>query len=106
MLKHKGYTGCALFDGDEGIFHGEVLGTRDVITFQGTTVKELRKSFQDSVEDYLAFCKSCGEVPDKPFSGKFVLRVDPELHHKLHVRAAEQGKSLNAWLVKLLERSV
>ncbi|MBC8043998.1 MAG: type II toxin-antitoxin system HicB family antitoxin [Rhizobacter sp.] len=106
MLKHKGYTGRVAFDGDAGIFHGEVIDTRDVITFQGTTVKELQKAFQDSVEDYLAFCKSRGEAPDKPFSGKFVLRVEPELHHKLHVKAAEQGKSLNAWLVKLLEQSV
>lgn len=105
MLKHKGYVGRVEFDDEAGIFHGEVIDTRDVITFQGKSVVEIRKAFRESVEDYLDFCKSRGESPEKPFSGKFVLRIPSELHHKLHLKAAQSGKSLNAWLVDFLEQA-
>jgi len=103
MLNHKGYTGIVEFDSEAGIFHGEVLDTRDVITFQGTTVTELQKAFVDSVEDYLEFCKEKGEEPDKPFSGKLILRMSPDLHHKVYVRAKHSGKSLNKWITDSLE---
>ena len=72
MLKYKGYTGHVEFDDEAGIFHGEVLDTRDVITFQGKQVEELRKAFRDSVDDYLEFCDERNEEPDKSFSGKFM----------------------------------
>ncbi len=104
MMKHKGYTGRVEFDSDAGIFHGEVMDTRDVITFQGKTVDEIQKAFKNSVDEYLDFCRERGEQPDKPFSGKFILRLSPELHHKLHIRAIDSGKSLNAWVSDTLER--
>jgi len=106
MLKYKDYTGRVEFDADAGLFHGEVIDTRDVITFQGTSVKELQQAFKDSVDDYLEFCKERGEKPEKPFSGKFVLRVPPELHHQLHLKAAESNQSLNQWLVEKLTRLI
>ena len=62
------------------MFHGEVINTRDVITFEGSSVKQLKKAFRDSVEDYLDFCASRGEDPEKPFSEKFLVRVPPEVH--------------------------
>ncbi len=68
MLEHKGYKGQVEFDDEAGIFHGEVLGTRDVITFEGTSVRELKRAFRDSVDDYLGFCAQRGEEPDKPFT--------------------------------------
>lgn len=61
MLKYKGYTGRAKFDDEAGLFHGELLDLRDVITFQGTSVEKLEKEFRDSVDDYLEFCKERGE---------------------------------------------
>jgi len=106
MMKYKGYSGQVEFDPESEIFHGEVVDTRDVITFQGKTVKELKKAFKESVDDYLAFCKERGEEPDKPFSGKFVVRISPELHHKAYVKAQESGKSLNAWVNEVLEKTV
>ena len=69
MLKYKGYTGKVDFDEEANIFHGEVLDTRDIITFQGTTVEEIRIAFQESIDDYLEFCEERGEKPDKPFPG-------------------------------------
>ncbi len=106
MLNYKGYTGRVEYDGDAKIFHGEVLDLNDVITFQGKSVDEIERAFRESIDDYLDFCKSRGESPEKPFSGKFVLRVSPRLHRRLHLKAAEEGKSLNAWLVEQLEKSV
>ncbi|TLU82931.1 MAG: type II toxin-antitoxin system HicB family antitoxin [Chlorobium sp.] len=103
MLFYKGYTGQVEFDGEAGIFHGEVLDTRDVITFQGKTVDEIETAFRESIEDYLEFCKARGEEPDKPFSGKLVLRITPELHHKVYLKAAKSGKSLNRWISDTLE---
>ncbi len=75
MMKYKGYTGHVEYDDEAKIFHGEVLGIKDVVTFQGTTVDEIDQAFKDSVDDYLAFCKERGEEPDRPFSGKFNLRI-------------------------------
>jgi len=95
MLEHNGYTGQVEFDGEAGHFHGEVLDTRDVITFQGTTVDEIEQAFRDSVDDYLEFCSERGEEPDKPFSGRLMVRLSSDLHRKLYVEARRDGKSLN-----------
>ena len=103
LLKYKGYQGTVHFDVDAGILHGEVLHLRDVVTFQGETVEEVTKAFRDSIDDYLDFCKERGEEPDKPYSGKFVLRVSPELHRKLATDAASKGASLNAFVADKLE---
>ena len=69
------------------IFHGKVINLRDVITFEGETVHELRTAFKDSVEDYLEYCAERGEDPEKPYSGKFLVRVEPELHKTLVIQA-------------------
>ena len=106
MMQYKGYVGRVEYDDEAGIFHGEVVNTRDVITFQGRTVQELRKTFRDSVEDYLAFCKERGEDPEKPFSGQFVTRVSPDLHRRINLAAALAGKSVNAWVMEQLEKGV
>ncbi len=84
MLIYKGYIGQVEFDDEAELFHGEVINTRDVITFQGSTVKKIKKAFKESIDDYLDFCKERNEDPEKPFSGKFNLRLDPELHKQLH----------------------
>lgn len=104
MLKYKGYTGHVEYDDEALIFHGEILDTRDVITFQGTNVEEIEKAFRDSINDYLDFCKSREEDPNKPFSGKFVLRLPPELHHRLFIKATRSGKSLNKWVIDNLKK--
>ncbi len=78
MLNYKGYTGHIEFDDEAGLFHDKVLDTKDVVTFQGRSVDEIVQAFRDSVDDYLDFCAERGEKPDKPFSGKFVLRMNPE----------------------------
>ena len=105
MLEHKGYTGQVEFDGEAGIFHGEVLDTRDVITFQGTTVDEIEQAFQDSVDDYIEFCSERGEEPDRPFSGRLMVRLSSDLHRRLYVEARRYGKSLNQLISDRLAQS-
>ena len=106
MMKYKGYTGHVEYDDEAKIFHGEVLGIKDVVTFQGTTVEEIEQTFKNSVDDYLAFCKERGEVPDRPFSGKFNLRIPPDLHAKLSIAAQLHGESLNNYITKMIQRFV
>ena len=105
MLEYKGYKGDVELDEEAGVFHGEVLDTRDVITFQGTSVEELERTFHESVDDYLEFCKERGEEPDRPFSGRLMLRLPPELHRRAYVESRRDGKSINQWIVERLEQA-
>jgi predicted HicB family RNase H-like nuclease len=87
MLQYKGYAGHVEFDDESGIFHGEVLDLRDVITFQGKSVKEIERAFREFIDDYLEFCKERREEPDKSFSGRLMVRLPPDVHRKAHVSA-------------------
>jgi predicted HicB family RNase H-like nuclease len=73
-----------------------------VITFQGKTVDELKTAFRDSVDDYLDYCASRGEPADKPYSGRFLLRIDPSLHRRLVELSSDEGESLNNWIASRL----
>lgn len=106
MMEYKGYVARVEFDDDDAVFHGEIVNTRDVITFQGTSVTELKKALRESVDDYLAFCAERGEEPDKPFSGQFLTRISPELHRQINLAANTSGKSLNAWVSEQLQAAV
>ncbi|HJP53950.1 MAG: type II toxin-antitoxin system HicB family antitoxin [Rhodospirillales bacterium] len=106
MMEYKGYLGGVEFDDEAGIFHGEVANLRDTVTFQGRAVDELRQAFQDSVDDYLEWCARRGKEPEKPYSGKFVVRVDPELHRSISAAARKAEKSLNAWVAEHLDEAV
>jgi predicted HicB family RNase H-like nuclease len=98
MMTYKGYVGDVEYDHEAKIFHGEVVNTRDVITFQGTSVEELERSFQESVDDYLSWCAGEGTSPEKPFSGKFNLRLSPDLHREVAIAAKRLNKSMNAFV--------
>jgi predicted HicB family RNase H-like nuclease len=106
MMRYKGYIGKVEYDDESEVFHGEVLDTRDVITFQGRSVAELKTAFRESIDDYLAFCKERGEVPEKPFSGQFITRIPPELHRQVSLVAGVSGKSLNVWVAEQLQAAV
>lgn len=105
MLEYKGYRGHVEFDEEAGVFHGEVVDTRDVITFEGRSVEELREAFRESVDDYLEFCATRGEEPDKPFSGRLMVRIPSRLHRKLYAQAKQGGKSLNELITEKLEHA-
>jgi predicted HicB family RNase H-like nuclease len=73
LMSYKGYTGSIEVDTEADILFGRVVGLRDVVTFQGGTVSEARRAFQDSVDDYLAFRAERGEAPEKPASNRFLI---------------------------------
>ena len=106
MLKYKGYSGIVQFDDEAMIFHGEVIGLRDVITFRGTTPKEIKEEFERSIEGYLEWCKELGQEPERPFSGNIHLRLQPDLHAKLAAEAKFKGISLNNYINQTLKRVV
>jgi len=111
MIRYKGYTGKVEYDDEAEIFHGEVIGLRDVVTFRGSSVKELQKSFKESIDDYLAFCKKMNKEPDIPVSGRLILRIPPEIHSQASVIAKTEGISLNSWVAdavreKLVEYNI
>jgi predicted HicB family RNase H-like nuclease len=101
-MKYKDYTGVVEFDEESGVLFGRVVGLRDVITFQGDSVAEVTRAFHDSVDDYLEFCARRGKDPEKPYSGQFILRIDPKLHRAMSHAAEERGVSLNSLIQEKL----
>ena len=99
-MEYKGYIGEVQFDSDAHIFHGEVINTRDVITFQGKSVSELENAFKESIEDYISWCKEDGVNPERPYSGKFNLRISPELHKEIAITAKKMRMSINKFVEK------
>jgi predicted HicB family RNase H-like nuclease len=106
ILTYKGYQGRFEYDPDADIFHGEVMNLADVITFQGRAIDELKQALADSVEDYLEFCALKGRKPEKPYSGRFNVRIPPELHQRIALQAATDGKSINHWVADTLGQAI
>ena len=106
MLKYKNYSGVVEYDSDGKIFTGEVIVLRDVITFQGRTPEELERSFQESVDFYLEMCQKDGVSPQKPYSGRFNVRLTPEMHMRIAEKAAQERVSLNQWVAEALRKEL
>ncbi len=104
-MSFKGYTARVEFDERDSIFVGRVLGIRDIISFEGTTVAELRAEFEAAINDFLKECAERGVSPEKPASGKLMLRVPPEVHAAAAVAAQASGKSLNQWAAEALREA-
>jgi len=105
-MLHKGFTARIEYDERDHILVGRLLGIRCVISFHADTVSALREAFVKAVDDYLADCKAEGVKPEKPASGKLLLRVPPEVHGKALVAAQASGKSLNQWATEVLQGAV
>ena len=102
IIKYKGYAGLVEFDGEDKMFFGRVMDITDVLTFEGVTVEELENDFHAVIDEYLDFCKEIGKEPERPFSGRFIVRMPPELHRSIAVKAKSNHKSINAWVTKVL----
>jgi predicted HicB family RNase H-like nuclease len=98
MIEYKGYHGVFEFDASIDAFHGRVVGLRDIVTFEGRSLDELRREMAESVEDYLELCADIGKDPERPFRGEFLVRTTPEVHRAAAVEAEASGMSLNAWV--------
>lgn len=106
MIEYKGYIGIFEFDSEIDSFHGTVINTNDVITFYGTSVKELREEMQKSVEEYLAFCREQEREPEPPCSGKLAVQTTPELHRRIALEAARRQMGVDTYIRETLEKAV
>jgi predicted HicB family RNase H-like nuclease len=102
-MNHKGYTATVEYEPDDRVFHGRVNDISDVVTFEGTSVDELEAAFRNAVDEYVAFCEERGRVPQRPFSGRFLVRVPPAVHRRISEAATRAGESMNAWVQKAIE---
>ena len=105
MIIHKGYIAKVEFDEDDKVLHGRILGIRDVVTFEADSVEGAIAAFEESVDDYLAFCEERNKEPEKPFSGKFILRIDPDLHRGISLLAAANDISMNSWAIRAITKA-
>lgn len=105
-LTYKGYAARVEFDAEDRIFHGRIAGIRDIVTFHGESVKELLVAFEEAVDDYLETCEKLGQQPNKPFSGRMMLRLPPEIHAAAAMAAEANGKSLNQWATEVIDKAV
>ena len=101
-MEYKGYIGSVEFSEADGVFFGKVQGVRSLISYQGTNAKELVSDFHGAVDDYLEWCKEDGVEPEKPYSGKFNLRISPLFHSKIAIAAKKLNMSLNSFVEKSL----
>ena len=101
-MKYKGYEAVIKYSDEDETFVGEVINTQDILVFDGANVNEVTDSFHAVVDDYLNDCETEGKEPNKPFSGQFLMRVNPELHRALAVSAKRSGKSLNGFVTEKL----
>ena len=101
-MSYRGYVARIEYSADDECFVGRIAGIQDIITFEGESVKELLAAFHEAVDFYLKMCEERGEQPNKPYSGKVMLRIDPAIHARLAVQAQAAGKSLNQYAAELL----
>lgn len=107
MLKYKGYTGSVEFSNEDNCLYGKVQGLHGtIISYEGTTIDEIRSDFEGAVDDYLATCESRGITPAKPYSGKLVLRIPSELHERVAAAAIAAGTTINDFINKALTNEV
>ena len=104
-MKYKGYSARIEYSDEDECFVGRVAGIRDIITFHGESVEEIRQAFVEAMDFYLETCATRGDSPNKPYSGKLFLRVPPEVHAAVTIAAETSGKSVNQWALETFEKA-
>jgi len=105
-IHYRDYTGNIEFSEEDEVFHGKVIGIKDLISFEGDSVKTLIEDFHNAVDEYLEFCEKNGKQPEKPFKGSFNIRIKPELHRQAALAASARGISLNAFVEDAIRHNV
>ena len=104
-MQYLGYSARVEFDAEDRLFVGHVAGLRDIVGFHGVSVVELEAAFHEAVDNYLAACRQLGQAPDKPYSGRVMLRLPPEIHARASARAQVEGVSFNQWAAQVLDQA-
>ncbi|MEI7597335.1 MAG: type II toxin-antitoxin system HicB family antitoxin [Bacteroidota bacterium] len=105
-LTYKGYIGVVKFSSEDEVFFGKIEHINDTITFESDNAHNLKKAFEDAVDDYLIFCTEKGVKPDKPFKGSFNVRIKPVVHKMAQMEALGRGISLNKFIETAIEKEL
>lgn len=105
-MEYKNYVGSVEFSESDGVFFGKVMGIRAMISYEGTTAKELVEDFHGAVDDYLELCEAEGKEPERAYKGSFNVRVSPELHKQAVIYATSRQMSLNSLVEAALRNSL
>jgi predicted HicB family RNase H-like nuclease len=105
IMTYKGYSARIEYDNEDGIMTGQIAGIRDGVGFHADSVEDLKEAFYEAVDDYVETCAKVGKKPQKPYSGRVMFRVDPEVHRKAALAAELSGQSLNQWAENVLDRA-
>ena len=105
-MKYKGYIGSVAYSEKDQVFFGKIEGINGLVNFEGESVKELTDAFHEAVDDYLAYCKEEGIVPDKSYSGVLNVRLTPTVHRQIAILARQTGQTINAFIKEALEEKV
>jgi predicted HicB family RNase H-like nuclease len=106
LLTYKDYTGTIEVSLEDGCLHGQILFISDIITYEGNTVEDIKTSFEDATDRYLAYCKITGNPADKPYSGTFNVRVGQDLHKKAAETAYRRGIKLNEFVTQSIQAAI
>ena len=106
ILQYKGYFASVQFSAMDEVFFGKILGINDLVSFEGTTVKELKDAFEEAVEDYLETCKKLKKEPEKMYKGSFNVRISSELHRQAALVSAGKNMSLNDFVRYAIDLAV
>ncbi|MGE0374729.1 MAG: type II toxin-antitoxin system HicB family antitoxin [Planctomycetaceae bacterium] len=101
-MTYKGYAARIEYSDEDGCFVGHIAGINDTVGFHGEAVAKLRARFKEAVNDYLETCAKLNRPPQKPYSGRLLLRVPPEVHAAVATAAEVSGKSINQWAAETL----
>lgn len=105
-MTYKGYIGSVAYSEKDNVFFGKIEGINGLVNFEGESVKELTDAFHEAVDDYLAYCKEEGLIPDKSYSGVLNVRLTPAIHRQIAILARQTGQTINAFIKEALEEKV
>lgn len=106
ILKYKNYAGIVSYSEEDEVFFGKVEGVNALINFEGESVKELKKAFEEAIDDYLAYCEAEGLSPDKTYTGVLNIRISPDIHSRIAALARETGTTINSYIKQALENQL
>lgn len=105
-MEYKGYVGKISYSTEDEVFFGTVPGINHLITFKGASVEELKSAFHEAVDEYLAECEQLQKSPEKIYKGQFNVRIDPELHRAIALKATLLNMSLNQFVETVLSKCI
>ena len=106
IMQHNGYYGSVHLDQEALIFHGKLEYIRALVTYEGNTARQLRKAFEEAVDDYLLSCKQNELTPEEPFKGSLNVRIGKELHRKIAIAALQNETSINSYIKSVLDEKI